>query len=127
MTETRKRFALLGAYEELTEKETFCLKEANFDAVKEVQAKKAKLVGELQRFEGGGQLSPSEKEEFNSRIEILLGSEKENEALLEALKSENRAQFKSLVKQSNSVSKIRKAYGSASNPTTPTRTLKGQA
>jgi hypothetical protein len=36
MTETTKRFVLLGAYEALTEKETFCLKEANFEAVSTV-------------------------------------------------------------------------------------------
>ena len=127
MTTTRKRFVLLGAVEDLTEKETFCLKEANFEKAVEVQAKKARLIGELKRLEDHESLSQSEKDEFNSRLDRLLVCENKNEMALEQLKTDNRSQFKTMSKHSSSVSKIRKAYGSASNPDASTPILKGQA
>lgn len=127
MTEMRKRFVLLGAYETLTEKETFCLKEANFDAVSTVQAKKARLLSKLQSLEDHDALGAGEKEEFNGRLQRLRECEKRNDALLEVLKEENRTQFKSLSKRVNSASQVRKAYGSAANADGSSRSLKDKA
>ena len=127
MIEQRKRFALLGAYETLTEKERFCLKEGNFEAIGELQEKKLRLLKDLERLEDASSLAATEKNEFNSRLEKVLAVESENEALLEELKVENRSQYRALSKRFTSASKIRRAYGSASNPNAPRRTLKDQA
>ena len=127
MTETSKRFVLLGAYETLTEKETFCLSEANFEAVSAVQAKKARLLSELQNLDAGESLEAEEKADFNLRLQQLQECEKRNDALLDELKKENRSQFKELSKRASSASKVRKAYGSASVAGGKTRTLKDKA
>jgi predicted nucleotidyltransferase len=127
MTETRKSFVLLGAYEALTEKETFCLKEANFEVVSKIQSKKDRLLKELQNLEDRESLESDEKDEFNRRLQILQECEKSNEALLKRLKAENRSQFKSLSKRASSASQIRRAYGSAANPDGLKRNLKDKA
>lgn len=122
-----KRFVLLTAYEELTEKETFCLKEANFDEIRKVQAKKSKLIGELESLNDQDGVRPEEKENFNSRIEALKRQEKDNEECLKLLINENRTELKSLSKHTSSVSQIRKAYGSPTSLETPVRSLKDKA
>ncbi len=127
MTETSKRFVLLSAYESLSEKETFCLTEANFEAVSVIQAKKARILKELQALEDQDSLGPEEKAEFNRRLERLQESEKSNDAMLDKLKEENRAQFKSISKRVSSASQVRKAYGSASSADGSTRTLADKA
>ena len=127
MTGTRKRFILLGAYEGLTEKETFCLKEANFDAVSTVQAKKARLLSELQGLDDQDTLETTEKDEFNRRLQKLQECEKDNDALVLELMKENRSEFKTLSKRSNSASQVRRAYGSAGNASGAKRTLKDKA
>lgn len=127
MIEMRKRFVLLSAYETLTAKESFCIKEANFEAIGRVQAKKSKLLGQLEKLTDQDLLTTEERVDFNDRIERLQIEEKENEGLLTLLKKENRTKFKSLSKHVSSVSKIRKAYGSASSPSIPSRALKDKA
>jgi ribosomal protein L34E len=127
MIETRKRFILLGAYEELTEKETFCLKEANFDAVSTVQGKKARLLSELQSLDDQGTLETEEKDEFNRRLQQLQECEKGNDILLGELMKENRSEFKTLSKRANSASQVRRAYGSAGNASGAKRALKDKA
>jgi len=122
-----KRFVLLAAYEDLTEKETFCIKEANFEEIRKVQGKKLKLLGEMDALEDGDRLRPEEKEGFNDRIQRLQIREKENEERLNLLMGENRSEMKSLSKHASSVSQIRKAYGSAFSREAPKRSLKGKA
>ena len=109
MTETRKRFVLLGAYEALTEKENFCLKEANFEAVSTVQAKKARLLSELQSLDDQETLEIAEKVAFNRRLKQLQEYEKSNDALLVKLMEANRSESKSLWKRANSASQVKKA------------------
>ncbi len=123
----RKRFILLSAYEELTEKESFCINELNFQEISKVQGKKLKLIGELESLNDHESLSRDEKDNFNARIEHLQIVEKENEKRLGSMKDENRLRFKSLSKHVRSASKIRKAYGSASSPRLQTRALKDKA
>lgn len=127
MIETRKRFVLLGAYEALTEKETFCLKEANFDAVSKVQAKKARLLSELQALDEQDSLKAEEKNEFNRRLQQLQEREKRNDTLLGQLMAENRSESKTLSKRVSSASQVRRAYGAASSPSGSKRTLKDKA
>ncbi len=122
-----KRFVLLAAYEDLTEKETFCIKEANFDEIRKVQGKKLKLLGEMDALGDRDRLRPEEKEDFNNRVERLQIREKENEERLNLLMGQNRSELKSLSKHASSVSQIRKAYGSSISPEAPNRSLKGKA
>ncbi len=127
MTETTKRFVLLGAYEALTEKETFCLKEANFEAVSTVQAKKARLLSELQNLDDQETPEIAEKVAFNRRLKQLQEYEKSNDALLVKLMEANRSESKSLSKRANSASQVKKAYGSAGNSSGLKRALKDKA
>lgn len=127
MIGTEKRFVLLSAYEELTEKETFCIKEANFDEIRKVQSKKVKLLGELDTLNDKDQLRTEEKEAFNKRIERLQMREKENDERLALLIGQNRVELRSLSKRASSVSQIRKAYGLPSGLEIPNRALKGKA
>ncbi len=122
-----KQMVLLKAYEELTEKETFCLREANIKGMLELEDKKAKLLEELQRLAAEADLSPETREEFNRRVSILLKQEKENEIFLEKLMQENRAAYKKLSQNADSASKIRRAYGKTGMGSSSSRTFKDQA
>ncbi len=127
MNEPRKRFVLLDAYEALTEKETFCINEANFEEISRVQAKKSKLLAELESLSDTPLLDEKEISEFNQRIDTLRERETSNSLRLDGLMKENREQFRDLSKRANSASQIRRAYGSASNPAAPNRSLKNKA
>ena len=122
-----KRFVLLTAYEDLTAKETFCIKEANFDEIQKVQSKKSKLLGELGSLRDKDRLRIEEKGDFSRRVEALQKQEQENEELLSLLMGQNRAELRSLSKHATSVSQIRKAYGSASSLDSPNRSLTDKA
>lgn len=122
-----KRFVLLSAYEALTEKETFCIKEANFDEIRKVQAKKSRLLEELGSLDDDDQLESEQKAEFNCRIDRLQAKEKENELRLAELMDQNRSEIKALSKRSSSVSQIKKAYGTASSPDNSRGSLKNKA
>lgn len=111
-TSSNRRFALLEGYETLTEKEGVCLREANFDALGIVQAKKAELLKALEALEDSKELTLEQKEEFNRRLESLREQEYRNARELSRMQSENRADLKSLSAQANAASNIRKAYGS---------------
>jgi len=127
MTEMGKRFVLLSAYEELTEKETFCIKEANFDEIRKVQAKKSRLLEELGSLDDEDRLKSEQRVDFNRRIDRLQTIEQENESRLEALMDQNRSEIKTLSKRSSSASKIKKAYGTASSPDNSSGSLKNKA
>lgn len=110
---TAKAMTLLAAYEELTERESFCLGEANMEGVLAVQSKKAAVLEELQRLAGEAKLAGESRRSFDERIGRLLEAEKANEARLAKLMDENRREWQQLSKQSRAVSRVRKAYGKA--------------
>ena len=114
MAETPKQMVLLDAYEELTEKETFCFREANINGMLEIEDKKAKLLEELLRMSSESNLSSDQKQDFDSRVSALLKQEKENETFLSGLMKENRAAYRKLSQNADSASKIKKAYGNSS-------------
>ncbi len=122
-----KRFVLLTAYEKLTAKETFCIKEANFDEIQKVQSKKTKILVELETLNDQDRLSTEEKMDFNGRLEELQKCERENDERLNMLISQNRTELKSLSKRATSVSRFRKAYGSASSLEPPSGSLTDKA
>ncbi len=127
MTETPKRLLLLETYEALTEKETFCIGERNFDEIRKIQAKKKRLLEELGKRADEPPESETERADFNARIKQLKAKEDANEALLETMMQENREQFRSLSKRVKSASQIRKAYGTANQTDGPRRSLKNKA
>ena len=113
MTVPNRRFALLEGYETLTEKESLCIREGNFGEIASVQQKKANLLKALQSLEDASDLSGEQKDDFNRRLTALEEQENRNALELERMRSENRAEFKSLSARANAASQVRKAYGSS--------------
>ena len=127
MTQSPKSLVLLEAYEELTAKESFCLKEVNIKGVLATQEKKAKLLAGFRKLEPSEELSEEAKADFDRRIQNLLEREAENSKALESLIEENRLAYKLLSKHRNSASNIRKAYGAKSSSLSNSKSLKDQA
>ena len=126
MTSVPKQLVLLAAYEELTEKERFCLQEGNMEGCLRAQEKKAKLLVELQQ----PILEPlvgQNLKDYQKRVESLQKQEQENAKTLSGLIKENRDTYKGLAKQSGSAAKFRKAYANPSEKKATPNNLEGQA
>jgi len=111
MAASSKHFVLLDAYSELTDKEAFCLGEANFEGVLMAQAKKSKISDELTRLGNEDPLDKRNKVLFDKAVHELIDREAANDKKIKELIRQNRDEFKGLSKQGRSASKFRRAYG----------------
>lgn len=126
MSSLPKQLVLIEAYEELTDKESFCLKEGNIEGCLKVQGKKAKLLPELQLLKGAS-MSTELRATYQERLNRLQEIEQNNAAVLSQLIEKNRNEHKKLSKQSGSASKFRKAYANPTEKRTSSVSLEGQA
>lgn len=104
-----KAMILLEAYEDLTSKETLCLKEGNFDGVLRAQKKKALLFQGLEELQGTP-LRDEDRAAVRRRLEHLKEQEAANSAELQRRMKENREELKKLSANASSASKLRRAY-----------------
>lgn len=120
-----RRFILLSAYEDFTRRETVCIREDNFERLETVQSKKAKVIEELSILED----TPTEDErsQFNKRIEVLLESERANEAMLKEKIASNRQAYRKLSASAVAANKLRKTYGPTYDTLPSQGNLKGRA
>ena len=111
MAESRsKATVLVEALEELIRKETFCLKEENYEAVGRLQDKKEPLVRGLQELQGALR-SEGERADLNRRLDILREQEQANVATLGERMKENREAFRKLGANAKSATTLLKTYG----------------
>lgn len=110
---------LLAAYEELTRKETVCLKEANWEPMLKTQAKKAKLVEGISKHTA--ELLLDERTQFNKRIASLQIKEAENAKTLAEKMKDNRELYRQITQRTKSGSKAIRAYGQPEG--TPSRKI----
>ncbi len=119
--------AALQAYEELTCKETLCLREENFDALLATQAKKARLLDGLAQL-AETPFKAGEAEQFKAKISALQRQEAENAAVLEEKMRVNREQHKALSRSAKSSVSALRAYGRPDpQPPAASSTLKDKA
>ena len=121
-----KRLTLLEAYEDLTRKESVCLREDRFEDLNRVQRKKAQLLEGLDALRVEP-LDADEQAEFDKRIASLQERESSNAALLTEKMTANRSEFRKLRKHSASASKLKRAYAAPEQSEQDSGSLKGRA
>lgn len=104
-----KRIALLESYEELTRKESVCIREGNIEPLAALQEKKAALIAALQQL-SSEDVSAEERTQFNQRLVRLQETEEANAEGLGRLMAENRDAYRKLGQNASSASKLRRAY-----------------
>ena len=110
-----KRMVALLAYEELTLKETLCLKEENYDGLLRTQSKKAKLLDGLAKL-NDVPLAAGEATRYAELLQALQQQESANAELLAKRMQTNRSQLRGLTRSGNSGVSALKAYGRPDNP-----------
>ncbi len=105
-----KRLAALRAYEELSLKESLCLREENYEGLLATQGKMKLLMDGLLALRGQA-LGPGEAGEYDACLERLRAAEAANAALLAERMAGNREQFRALSKSASSGVGALRAYG----------------
>lgn len=116
---------LLAAYEDFTRRESVSLRDENFELLAKLQGKKAKVIEQLRGLEDSP--SPSEAEDFKTRVAALLEQEEANSRLLQQKMSANREAYRKLSQNAISANKLRRAYAEPSDRAPMPRNLKGRA
>ena len=121
-----KHFILLSAYEELTQKETFCIGESNFEAVVRVQEKKRSLLAGLAGL-AAADLAEADRAAFSRRVEALREQEDRNAEALDARIKDNRLEYRKLTMNAKSAPQLIRAYAGRPRQGDASRDLKGRA
>ncbi|MCH6255876.1 hypothetical protein MLD52_04910 [Puniceicoccaceae bacterium K14] len=127
MSERPKQVVLLEAYEELTRKESVCLREANIEVALEVQAKKAKLLDKIAELQKTSPLNGDIEPSFSEKVAELESIEISNAQVLEEAMKKNRDVYRIVTKRSDSAGKVRNAYGISKLERKAPSSLRGQA
>jgi len=86
MTPARRRlFVLLGAYEDMTERESSALRRGDIDYVLAIQERKSRLTESLQQARRETELTPEESNALTDRVRLLQARESAN---LESLREQ---------------------------------------
>ncbi|MDQ8186173.1 hypothetical protein [Pelagicoccus sp. SDUM812002] len=120
-----RRMVLLAAYEDFTRRESVSLRDENFELLKKLQDKKAKVIEQMALLQDTP--NKSDAEDFNQRLSELQKQEEANSSLLQQKMLSNRQELKKLSQNTISANKLRRAYAASSDRPSASGTLKGRA
>lgn len=111
MTPARHRlFVLLGAYEDLTDRETSALRRGDIQNVLSIQERKGRLTEVLQDTRRSVELSTEDSAAWNDRVRLLSSRESENLDVLRGHMTQVRHSLAEIGQAAQRSRKVRRGY-----------------
>jgi len=108
----RRLFVLLGAYEDLTDRETSALRRGDIGYVLAIQERKARLTESLQAARRTTELSSDESAAFHERVRSLHARESGNLDTLRVQMAQNRQATREIGQAVQRSRQVRRGYSS---------------